>query len=148
MAHETIHKWMRKCFSVSVPSAQPADLPIIESRAQFHRMPQAKEFGFHRPPFLTLWQQHGKRNRSHRACCATRTGTPAARQSGQKFLWPVFGARPSGCIAGYSSCTPRTHLAWTRSEKAAAPARRVPAPSYIALAMRCMPSPTLPLRAN
>jgi hypothetical protein len=38
-------------------------LPIIESRTQFHRMPQAKEFGFHRPPFLTLcepkWQvQH------------------------------------------------------------------------------------------
>ena len=42
--------------AVLVPSAQPADLPIIESRTQFHWIAQAKEFGFHRPPFLTLLQ--------------------------------------------------------------------------------------------
>jgi hypothetical protein len=30
--------------SVFVPSAQPADLPIVESRTQFHWMPKAKIF--------------------------------------------------------------------------------------------------------
>src|ERR1700733_13322543 len=35
-------------------------------------------------------------NRSRCARCANMPGTPLCRQSRQKFLWPVFGARPCG----------------------------------------------------